>query len=271
MRGLYPRPRLRSRGEEKRKAAGRPGDRKRKREGGGLTSSSAWLLLCSSPPAGRPCFAHRDSASASSPHIRPHLLCLALVGYFPFRLVCLSSPLLSLLPPLLSQIFEACTLQSAFPPLLFLCFLPSSSVSFPVSHALLQRGDWNCSSSLFLQLQLIAQWRVHLPLPAIMILETNLLLLSDERFQICYFATLLCCALALLVANLLWYYMLRLAILRYDLLLNFSSIYIKMIIWRLINVCMASPRRPPQTPRRCEGGRAPRLAAAPQKHWLNVN
>ena len=33
---------------------------------------------------------------------------------------------------------------------------------------------------------------------------------------------------------------------------------------------MASPRRPPQTPRRCEGGRVPRLATSPQKHWSTV-
>jgi hypothetical protein len=60
-------PRVRAR-ERKREGGGRG---ERKREGGGRTSSSAWLLLCSSPPAGRPCHgvapASLHLGSAASP------------------------------------------------------------------------------------------------------------------------------------------------------------------------------------------------------------
>jgi len=83
--------------------------------------------------------------------LRPAVVC-ASIGYFPFRLV-------SLPPPLLSQIFEACTLLSAFPPASSTALLPSSSsasllfLSFP-------------SLPLFLSLFLPS-------LSYIMLLETN--------------------------------------------------------------------------------------------------
>jgi hypothetical protein len=44
-------------------------------------------------------------------------------------------------------------------------------------------------------------------------------------------------------------------------LLNFSSII-------YLHICMASPKHPPYSPRRPEGGRSPRLALPPFKPCL---